>query len=399
MIGYLDCSTGISGDKFLGALLDIGAVTESFTAEDLGALVTSIAPEARVTVERVSWRGVAATRVSVEASEPSPARSWPDVRALLEAAHLPAPALARALDAFGELALAEARVHGVEPEAVHFHEVGALDSILDVVGTCAGIEALGIEQLLATPVAVGGGTVATSHGVLPVPAPATAALLVGVPCVPGPTLPDGSPAGELTTPTGAALLRACCDGFGPWPAMLPQLIGYGAGTRDIGSPNVCRLVLGRPAEAAAGVTTEAVTLLESNIDHLSPEAAAIAAEQLLGAGALDAWLSPIVMKKGRSAFVLSALVQRPRAERLARTMIALTGTLGVRRRDLERFVAERDQFVADTPYGPVRFKQGAGRVRPESDDVARVAREQSRAYSDVEAELEQHGIDHFEEAR
>lgn len=395
MIGYLDCSTGVSGDKFLGALLDVGERTGDFTAERLGALVASLAPEARVTVEHVSSRGVAATRVSVEAAEPSPVRSWPDVRELLEAADLPARVLTRSLDAFGELALAEARVHGVEPEAVHFHEVGALDSILDVVGTCAGIEALGIETLLATPVAVGGGTVTTSHGVLPVPAPATAALLVGVPCVPGPTRADGTPPGELTTPTGAALLRACCDGFAPWPAMLPQLIGYGAGTRDIGSPNVCRLVLGRPSEASPTVNTEAVTLLESNIDHLSPEAAAIAAEQLLGAGALDAWLSPIVMKKGRSAFVLSALVGPDEAESHARTMIALTGTLGVRRRDLERFVAERDQFVAETPYGPVSFKRGAGRVRAEADDVARIAREQNRAFADVEAELEQHGIDRF----
>ena len=320
----------------------------------------------------------------MKSAERPPSRTWGSVRALIEAAPLPERARGRALEAFGELALAEARVHGTDPETVHFHEVGALDSILDVVGVCAGLDALEVERLLASPVAVGGGTVETSHGTLPVPAPATAALLVGVPTLSGPD--TTASLGELTTPTGAALLRACADGFGPWPPMMPQLIGYGAGTRDIGFPNVCRLVLGMPAPATV-LHPETLTLLESNIDHLSPEAAAVALDQLLAEGALDVWSSPIVMKKGRSAFTLSALVPAEMSEHFAERIVALTGTLGVRTRAVERLVAEREGLVVETPFGPVRYKVGAGRARPEADDVARIARETTRPFADVESEL------------
>ena len=251
---------------------------------------------------------------------------------------------------------------------------------------CAGLDALGVDQLLASPVAVGGGTVQTSHGTLPVPAPATAALLVGVPTLAGPE--SAAPLGELTTPTGAALLRACADGFGPWPPMMPQLVGYGAGTRDLGFPNVCRLVLGMPAPETV-LRPETVTLLESNIDHLSPEAAAVAIDQLLAEGALDVWSSPIVMKKGRSAFTLSALVPAENTDHFAERIVVLTGTLGVRTRTIERLVAEREALVVETAFGPVRYKIGAGRSRPEADDVARIARETARPFTEVESELVQ----------
>ncbi|HSK47079.1 MAG TPA: nickel pincer cofactor biosynthesis protein LarC, partial [Coriobacteriia bacterium] len=312
MIAYLDCSTGVSGDKFLGALLDAGA-NGQFTAEHLQRIVEQFAPEARVVVERVTSRGIAAIGVSVVADADLPhSRTWPSIREQLEAANLPEPVRVRALEAFGELARAEALAHGTDVESVHFHEVGALDSIMDVVGVCAGLHALGIQQLVASPISVGGGTVETSHGVLPVPAPATAQILVGLPTIPGPTREDGSAPGELTTPTGAALVRACADGYGAWPAMLPQIIGYGAGTRDIGSPNVCRITIGQPL-GRVQLATEPVTLLESNIDHISPEAAAFAIEQLLAEGALDAWTSPVVMKKGRSAFTFSLLTSFDRA--------------------------------------------------------------------------------------
>ncbi len=385
MIAYLDCSTGVSGDKFLGALLDAGS-HGAFTADDLQRVLDELAPEARVVVERVRSRGIAAVSVSVEAANQPPSRTWASIRAQLEGASLPAPVAERALAAFGELARAEALAHNTDIDSVHFHEVGALDSIMDVVGVCAGLHALGVTELIASPIAVGGGTVSTSHGVLPVPAPATAAILVGLPTVAGPTLPDGTSPGELTTPTGAALLRACAGSFGNWPAMLPQLVGYGAGTRDIGSPNVCRIAIGTPLPAIA-VEPQVVTLLESNIDHLSPEAAAFTVEQLLAEGALDAWTSPIVMKKGRSAFTLSLLVPLERAEHFAVRIVGLTGTLGVRRRDLERLVAPREQRSATTPYGTVRFKVGAGLVRPEADDVIRIAALEGRSFDDVEQEL------------
>jgi hypothetical protein len=381
VIAYLDCSTGVSGDKFLGALLDAGETSGSFTAEDLRAVARELAPEARVEVARVRSHGIAAVSVRVEATEQPPSRTWASIRDQLHAADLPSPVRERALRAFEALATAEAAAHGTPVDEVHFHEVGALDSLVDVVGACAGVHALEIEWLLASPVATGSGTVKTAHGTLPVPAPATAALLIDVPTVAGPA------EGELTTPTGAALLDACASGYGVSPPMVPQLVGYGAGTRDIGMPNVCRIVIGESETVEVPLRTERVTLLETNIDHVSPEAAAVALDQLLAEGALDAWLSPIVMKKGRSAFTLSALVASELAEPFAERIIALTGTLGVRRREIERFVAEREQREVTTPYGVVRFKIGPVGARPEADDVARIARETGRSFGEVEREI------------
>jgi len=388
VIGYLDCSTGVSGDKFLGALLDAGTASGTFTAEHLADVAARIAPEARVIVSRVSSCGLSALGVRVDVAEEPPHRHWRDIRRLLEGADLPDPVREMALRAFGELALAEAAAHGCAVDDVHFHEVGATDSLVDMVGVCAGIHALGMESLTVSPVATGWGTVCTSHGVLPVPAPATAALLVGVPVTSGPARPDGSDPGELTTPTGAALVRTIAAGLGVCPPLTPELIGYGAGTRDIGSPNVCRILIGCAATGAHGdLATEAVSVLEANIDHISPEAAAIAAEQLLAEGALDVWIAPIMMKKGRAAFALSVLVPTAAAEQTAARMVALTGTLGVRRADTERFVAERESRELQTPWGAVRFKVGAGRVRAEADDVSRIAKDTGRAFAVVAEEL------------
>lgn len=381
MIGYLDCSTGVSGDKLLGALLAVGTTTGAFTTQHLQELVSDIAPEALVVVEPRDSYGISGTGVTVRALGEPHSRTWGNVRDLLEAAELPERVLTRALAAFEALAVAEAQVHGTDPEKVHFHEVGGLDSIMDVLGVCAGLEALGIESLLATTVATGSGTVQTSHGLLPVPAPATAALLIDVPTEPGP-----SPS-ELTTPTGAALLRVCADGFGVAPPMVPRLIGYGVGTRDIGCANVCRLIIGTVDVPDIRLHGETVTLLETNIDHISPEAAAFAAEQLLAEGALDVWTSPIVMKKGRSAFTLSALCGADYSGHFAERVVSLTGSLGVRTREIERYAASRDVRVIETAYGTVRFKTGAGRARPEADDVARIARESGRSFEQVEQEL------------
>ena len=283
---------------------------------------------------------------------------------------------ANALATFEALAYAEAAAHGTDVDSVHFHEVGALDSIADVVGVCAGVHALGISPLSASPVAVGSGTVATSHGVLPVPAPATARLLEGVPTVAGP-----APC-ELTTPTGAALVRTLASAFGPSPAMVVRASGYGAGTRDIGTPNICRLLLGN-ATLAVSPESEQVALLETNIDHLPAEELAYAAEALLAEGALDAWQTPIVMKKGRSAVMLSVLVPAAEAVAFSERVIALTGSLGVRRELLERTVAARESRTVETPWGPARVKVGAGRVRPEHDDVARIASEHHLPYRAV----------------
>ncbi len=382
MIGYLNCSTGVSGDKFLGALLDIGEATGRFTAGHLREIVTGLAPEAVVNVGRVTSHGISAVSVTVTPAEQPEHRHWPDIEALIERATLPEPVRRSALRAFEELAAAEAHVHGVELEAVHFHEVGAIDSIVDVVGVCAGVHALGIDALIAGPVAVGGGTVATEHGLLPVPAPATALLLADVPIVGGPV------ESELTTPTGAALLKALACGYGPMPQLSIDHVGLGAGTRDIGMPNVCQLVVEVPDAGAHTSDLEPVALLETNIDHLPAEELAFAAEELLREGALDVWQTPIVMKKGRSAVMLSVLATAPEAERFAARIIELTGTLGVRRELLERTVAARETSTVQTPWGPARAKTGAGRTRPEHDDVARIAREHGLPYRAVAAEIE-----------
>ncbi len=391
MIAYLDCSTGVSGDKFLGALLDAGSADDRFTQEHLQDLLARLAPEARVTVSRVRSCGVAAVGLSVEMTGDSPSRTWRSIRQLLEVADLAPRVRVASVAVFERLAEAEAAVHGTPVDDVHFHEVGAVDSLLDVVGVCAALDALGIDRLVASPVATGWGTVDTSHGTLGIPAPATSGLLIGVPVVPGPPRPIGGSPGELTTPTGAALLVGLGAEFGACPAMVPEAVGYGAGTRDIGSPNVCRVTLGRASAPAADLAQAPVTLLETNLDHLSPEQTAFAAEQLLAEGALDVWLTPIVMKKGRSAVVLSALTAPDDAERTAERIVALTGTLGVRRTELDRFEAEREIREVATPWGVAKVKVGATgsshRIRPEHDDVVRIAREQALPYAAVRDEV------------
>jgi len=386
-VGYLDCSTGVSGDKLLGALLDAGSVDGQFTPGHLAEIVTALAPEARVEVQRVLSHGVSALSVSISAAGDPPHRHWSDIETLLSgAAALFEPARRDALRVFARLAAAEAAVHGVAVADVHFHEVGAIDSIVDIVGACAGLHALGLAgSLVVGPVAVGSGTVETSHGVLPLPAPATAALLGGVPIVAGPV------AGELTTPTGAVLVSEL-GSFGPMPPMRIDRLGYGAGTRDIGVPNICRVMIGvattgeRPT--AHTLPLEPVVVLESNLDHLTPEALAFAAEELLGAGALDVWQTPVTMKKGRAAVTLSVLVTPAEATTFAEQLIALTGSLGVRRVSTERYVAPRESREVRTPWGVARVKVGSGRVRPEHDDVARIAREHGLSYSDVAREIE-----------
>lgn len=384
-IAHLDCSTGVSGDKFLGALLGAGADDGSFTPEHLRTILALLAPEAILDARVVGSHGIAAWGVRVEAGGQPPARTWASIRDALDAtrSELGDDVVDGSMRVFGALAHAEAEVHGTTPDSVHFHEVGAVDSILDVVGVVAGLKALGVETLVATPLALGGGTVETSHGTLPVPAPATALLVRGLPVEPGPS------AGELTTPTGAALIATLATGFGPCPAMTPITVGHGTGTRDIGMPNTCRIVIGTPAEQPESLFDETVEILEANIDHISPEAAASAAEQLLAEGALDVWLSPIVMKKGRSALTISVLVFPGDAERFAQRTVALTGTLGVRRSELARLVTGRSVREIDTPWGSVRVKEGAGRVRAEADDVTRIARDTGRSFGEVARELEE----------
>jgi pyridinium-3,5-bisthiocarboxylic acid mononucleotide nickel chelatase len=330
VIGWLDLSSGVSGDMLLGALVGAGVPLALMQAEidrfELGI---------ELTVESVRRAGLAATRVHVLTSElRPPRRTLPDVQVLLD--RLTPPVAERAHRTFAALAEAEAEVHGIPVDEVHFHEVGALDALADVAGACTGLAALGLEQLVAGPLAVGGGTVRTEHGVLPVPGPAVTALLAGAG---GVLVSDGDV--ELATPTGTALTVTQVTGYGPLPAMRLQAAGTGAGARDrSGRPNVVRLLLGEPVEGAApGAPTH--TVLEANVDDLDPRAWPHVLATLIEAGADDAWLTPILMKKGRPAHTVHTLVVRERSEILRDVLFRETSTLGVRETPTYKTALER----------------------------------------------------------
>ena len=414
IIAHLDCSTGVSGDKFLGALLDAGMQMGQFTEADLAGIAAQLAPEAVVSVGRTTSYGVQARTVKVHAREECDHhhnhdhetehshsqehghetehthnhdhhhhRTFKDIKALIESSTLPQPVITNAINVFTRIAEAEGLVHGVEPADVAFHEVGAIDSIIDIVGVCYGLHALGVHALYATPPALGSGTVQCEHGELPVPAPATAALLLNKPTS------TSTASGELTTPTGAGLLWLAA-GFGPVPPLTPILLGYGAGTRDIGQANICRLIIGEAATpethgtaAPNTLASDNTVLLERNIDHITPEAVAFAGEELIAEGALDVWITPIAMKKGRAALTLSVLAAPTEAEHFAERIVALTGSLGVRVSPQPRLIADRETVDLDTPWGTITLKHGAGRFRPEHEDVARIARENNLLYNDV----------------
>jgi len=391
-IAHIDCSSGLSGDKFLGALLDVGTQTGAFTAANLAELAATLTPEAQVLVSTTSSYDIKATAVTVttviEGATPdaqAAARSWTDISASIKAVPtdlLSVPARENALQVFTKLAQVEAQIHQTAVEDVHFHELGAADSIIDIVGSCAALDALNIRQLYATPPALGSGSVKTQHGIVPVPAPATAALLLGIPTT------MSSATGELTTPTGAALLQLV-DGFGAVPPLTACAVGYGAGTRDIGQPNICRLLLGvADAETLPNtIAAQDTVLLETNIDHIAPEAVAFAGEQLLAEGALDVWVIPIAMKKSRAALTFCVLTTPQQAEHFAARMMKLTGTLGVRVSLQPRYVSDRDSVTIDTPWGSVQVKVANGRARPEHEDIARIAREHNLDYPFVLKEV------------
>jgi uncharacterized protein (TIGR00299 family) protein len=376
MIAWLDASSGVSGDKFLGALIDAGADLAAVQA----AIDAVLPGGAELLVEPAVRGGIAGKHVTVVAAGDQPRRTWRAIRELLASSVLDEPVRDRALAVFGELAAAEAAVHGVDVEDVHFHEVGAVDSIADIVGGCAALDVLAIDELVCSPVSVGSGTVATQHGVLPVPSPATLALLVGIPSQ------AGDATSEMTTPTGAALVRVLADRYGPMPPMTPASVGHGAGLRELEIPNVLRIVVGeREANAESGPRHESVTVLRSVIDHRSPEHVAFAVELLREAGALDAWVTPVVMKKGRPGVEVTILAAPEQAELLAGLLARHTGTLGVRFEETTRLVAERSSITVLTPFGEVRLKVGPdGTSRPEHDDCARIARRHDMTLADVE---------------
>jgi uncharacterized protein (TIGR00299 family) protein len=348
----------------------------------LQAAVDAVAPEpVTLRVEEVRRGGLAATRVHVDVAESHHHRTWRDIRLLLDDQPL-------ALRVFERLAAAEGTVHGVPADDVHFHEVGALDAIADVVGVCAGFAHLGAESVTVSPVAVGSGTVQTAHGTLPVPPPAVAELLRGVP-----TYAGAAPM-ELCTPTGAALLTTLATAYGPQPAMTVETIGIGAGGRDLeGHANALRLFVGGgfAARTAGTPTTDGSLLLECNVDDLDPRVWPAVIAALLEAGAADAWLTPILMKKGRPAHTLSALVDEGRAAAVRSAIFRQTSTIGLREQALTKHALDREIVVVEVDGRQVAVKLARHdgvvvNAQPEYDDVARAADDLRRPVADVLAE-------------
>lgn len=360
---WFHCFSGIAGDMALGALVDAGADLDEVRAVCERLPVGGWAIEA----EPVLRGGLGATKIHVHVEETTVVRTASHIVGLIEEARLPDRVRDTALGAFHALAEAEGRLHRRPPSQVHFHEVGSLDAILDVVGTCAALDQLAVTEVTASPVATGIGMHRAAHGLLPSPAPAVVDLLRGAPTY-GIDVPF-----ELTTPTGAALLAATVTTWGPLPPMVVEASGFGAGSRELDDrPNVTQVVLG--ARSAARPGGQPVVLLETNVDDATGEIVADAVAALLDAGAHDAWVTNILMKKGRPAHQVSALVDPSLVAQVADAMTKATGSLGIRGTTLERWPQARSLEEVEVAGHPVRVKVSAGRVKVEHDDASRAAR-------------------------
>ena len=372
-LAWFGCEAGASGDMFLGALVDAGAPLEVMQSAVDAVGVEHVALRAR----EVTRAGLAAIQVEVRAPRSDVVRTWGNIRGLLETADLDDAVRARALDVFARLARAEAAAHRVSPEQVHFHEVGALDAIADVVGSCAGLHALGVQRADASAVAVGSGMVRSEHGLLPVPAPAVLSLLAEADA----PIHAGPVAGEMCTPTGAALLSATVTRWGGLPPMRVRASGSGAGVRDHDEvPNVLRLVLGEPAELEAddhGRADQEI-VLESNVDDLDPRLWPAVLAALFKAGASDAWLTPILMKKGRPAHTLSVLTTPEHADAVRRVVFTESSTIGLREHPVAKRALVREMRTVTVDGIDIAVKVAlvdgeVANVAPEYDDVAAAA--------------------------
>ncbi|HEY8231294.1 MAG: nickel pincer cofactor biosynthesis protein LarC [Vicinamibacterales bacterium] len=364
---YFDCASGAAGDMLLGAAVDLGLPLERLRDELARLPVQGY----RLETERVSRSGLAATKVHVRLDgEDKTHRHLRHVLEIIDGSTLDTAVKEKAAALFRRLADAEAAVHGTSPEKVHFHEVGALDSIVDVVGGVIALRSLGAERFVSSPLNLGTGTVTMSHGTFPVPPPATARLVTGVPVY-------GDGEGELVTPTGALLVTGHATEYGPLPAMRIEASGHGAGSRDTrGRPNVLRLIVGQEDARAEG----RVLVLETEVDDAAPQLLGPLLEQLLTAGALDAFFTPVQMKKGRPGVLVTVLAPPDRREAIEELLFRETTTLGVRRQEWLRTELERETATVATPYGPVRVKVGRrGTVVynawPEFEDCQRLAAE------------------------
>jgi uncharacterized protein (TIGR00299 family) protein len=419
---YFDCFSGASGDMILGALIDAGVPLESVR----GALGSLAIERDVVWTERVTRAGLSATKFCVrgedapdhahdhrghdhdhdhhhdhgdeqEQNERSetvhhhhgPHRTLAEIQALIDGSALTANGKSRAKALFQRLGEAEAAVHGISVDRVHLHEVGALDSIIDIVGAVHALEAIGADRVIASPLNVGGGTLRAAHGLYPVPAPATARLLQGAPVY------SGTQAVELVTPTGALIVTSYAESFGGITPMRLDKVGYGAGSRDLpDTPNVLRVLVGE-ADAGSAVRAsqppaQSVAVVEAEIDDMNPQIFGVLMDRLLADGALDVFYTPIQMKKNRPGTLLTVISTPDARERLTSIVFRESTTIGVRYREVSREVLEREVITVDTALGPVRFKVARrdGKVlnaAPEFDDCVRIARERDLPLKDVQA--------------
>ena len=399
---YFDCFSGISGDMTLGALLDAGLPLDELR-DAFGSLALA---GVHVHADRVLRAGVSATKFTVHAHDhehghhhhhhehPAPStqpsapgashahRSLPEIFALIDKSALSPAGRDRAKAMFQRLAEAEAAIHQMPVEQVHLHEVGALDSILDIVGTVFALEWVGADRIVCSPLNVGGGTVQSAHGLFPVPAPATVKLLGDAPVY------AGAVQKELVTPTGALIATTYASSFGPIPAMSVEQVGYGAGERDNpGTPNVLRVLIGRAAESASA---ERVTVVECEIDDMNPQLFGVAMDRLYAAGALEVFYTPVQMKKNRPGTLLTVVVSPDKRGAITEVIFRETTTIGLRHHDVDRECLAREIVTVTTPLGAVRFKVSSrnGRIvtaTPEFEDCARLAAAHNLAVRDVQA--------------
>ena len=394
-IGYLECPTGIAGDMCLGALVDLGLPWQ-YLVDRLKSL--GIESEYQLRTERVIRNGQSATKVHVDLSHEQhhththhhhSARHLPEIQSLIENATLPDRVKQWSLDIFQKLAIAESAVHGIPPEKVHFHEVGATDAIIDIVGTCIGLDWLDIDKLYCSPMPTGGGTVKAAHGILSVPVPAVVNLWQTQKV---PVYSNGIRK-ELVTPTGAAIAVTLAEDFGEPPAMKLSKIGLGAGSRDLEIPNILRLWIGEATQKPqTKFQQETITVLETQIDDLNPQAVAYTLEQLLAAGALDVFTQSIGMKKSRSGILLTVICHPEIADTCKTIIFRQTTTLGIRERTQQRSILDREIQSVETKYGVVRIKiaswgEGESKqvlnVQPEYEDCADLARQHDVPWREV----------------
>lgn len=372
---YLDLFAGVSGDMLLGLLVDLGVSVEALR-EGLSQLGLPISLAARPGMKGA----IGGTKVELSCADQADDRNLSEIREIIDRTGLPARVKERAVRVFTRLAEAEARVHRMPVDQVHFHEVGALDAIGDVVGVVLGLELLGVERIVASALPTGRGFVECRHGRIPLPAPAVVELAVGWP------LRELDLTSELTTPTGAALVTTLGEYASTMPLIASERVGYGLGTRELAIPNAVRGVLGQVGGAA-----DRVVELEANIDDLNPQVYGYVSDQLFAAGALDVWLTPIQMKKGRPGTKLSVLCEESHRSAMASLIFSETSTLGVRMTVHERIVLERRTIEVATRFGTIRAKVAAGRLAPEYDDCVKAAGTHRVALRDVYEEVRARG--------